>query len=438
MLGIIGLILAIVFMIIGAYKGLGALPLTIISALIVAIFNQINIWTALSEMYMSGYVGTYMSYFLILIFSALYAKVMDQTGCATAIGYKFIDWFGTKNVILVAILITSILTYGGVSLFVCIFAVGPILFVLFKEANLPRHLTIGCFVTGAATYTMTCLPGTTQLTNVIPTQYLGTKLTAAPVLGVLCAASIFIICFGYMQYAAKKAVKAKESFSFPEGYDTTHFEVDRSALPAAAKAFLPMIVLVLFIIIGGRFISDSAMLTVIAMLIGTVLCCILNLDKLKGVNIKKMITSGLGDGISSIGGLAAVVAFGTVVSSSAAFQQISDAVLNVNMSPYFKGIFATAVISGVTGSSSGGVRILLASMSDYFINSGCNLNILHRLMAISAGSLDSLPHASGLFIMLAGLGLTHKEGYKHVFVTTVVAPAVVAIVAALICTVAGL
>ena len=161
MLGIIGLILAIVFMIIGAYKGLGALPLTIISALIVAIFNQINIWTALSEMYMSGYVGTYMSYFLILIFSALYAKVMDQTGCATAIGYKFIDWFGTKNVILVAILITSILTYGGVSLFVCIFAVGPILFVLFKEANLPRHLTIGCFVTGAATYTMTCLPGTT-------------------------------------------------------------------------------------------------------------------------------------------------------------------------------------------------------------------------------------------------------------------------------------
>ena len=91
MLGIIGLILAIVFMIIGAYKGLGALPLTIISALIVAIFNQINIWTALSEMYMSGYVGTYMSYFLILIFSALYAKVMDQTGCATAIGYKFID-----------------------------------------------------------------------------------------------------------------------------------------------------------------------------------------------------------------------------------------------------------------------------------------------------------------------------------------------------------
>ena len=42
--------------------------------------------------------------------SALYAKLMDELGCATAIGYKFIDWFGCKNIMLVTILIVSVLT----------------------------------------------------------------------------------------------------------------------------------------------------------------------------------------------------------------------------------------------------------------------------------------------------------------------------------------
>lgn len=160
MLGIIGLILAIACMIFFAYKGLGALPLTLMCALIVALFNGMNVWEAFSKFYMGGYTGVYMSYFLIFVFSAFYAKLMDESGSATAIGYKLIDWFGKKNVMLVSILMVSALTYGGISLFVVIFAVAPILFMLFKEAHLPRHLTITPVAIGAATYTMTSLPGT--------------------------------------------------------------------------------------------------------------------------------------------------------------------------------------------------------------------------------------------------------------------------------------
>lgn len=85
---------------------------------------------------------------------------MDESGCATAIGYKFIDWFGRKNIMLVTISSSRVLTYGGVSLFVVVYAVAPIMFLLFKEANLPRHLTMACLIVGSATYTMTTLPGT--------------------------------------------------------------------------------------------------------------------------------------------------------------------------------------------------------------------------------------------------------------------------------------
>ena len=174
MVGIIGLLLAIAILIFGAYKGLGALPLTMIAALVAIVFNGIPLWEGFATHYMAGYTSAYMSYFLMFACSALYAKLMDESGCATAIGYKFIDWFGRKNIMLVTILIVSVLTYGGVSLFVVVYAVAPIMFLLFKEANLPRHLTMACLIVGSATYTMTTLPGTPQLTNVVPTEYLGT------------------------------------------------------------------------------------------------------------------------------------------------------------------------------------------------------------------------------------------------------------------------
>ena len=146
MVGIIGLLLAIAILIFGAYKGLGALPLTMIAALVAIVFNGIPLWEGFATHYMAGYTSAYMSYFLMFACSALYAKLMDESGCATAIGYKFIDWFGRKNIMLVTILIVSVLTYGGVSLFVVVYAVAPIMFLLFKEANhgLPdrglRHL----------------------------------------------------------------------------------------------------------------------------------------------------------------------------------------------------------------------------------------------------------------------------------------------------------
>ncbi|MDR0389075.1 MAG: hypothetical protein LBH73_03325, partial [Spirochaetaceae bacterium] len=86
------------------------------------------------------------------------------------------------------------------------------------------------------------------------------------------------------------------------------------------------------------------------------------------------------------------------------------------------------VIAGITGSSSGGVRIMLQSIGDYLIQSGANLEVLHRLISVAAGSLDTLPQSPGIFLTLAMLGLTHKEAYKHLFWTTLVIPLILVII----------
>lgn len=107
------------------------------------------------------------------------------------------------------------------------------------------------------------------------------------------------------------------------------------------------------------------------------------------------------------------------------------------MHPYIRGVFATSVFSGITGSSSGGLRLMYESLADTFISSGCNLDILHRLTSIAAGGLDTLPHSPGLFLMFAVLGLNHKSAYKHVFVCSVLIPVCVCIAAMLICVALG-
>ena len=426
---VIGLILAVLVLGVGAYRGFGALTSTLLASLVVILTNGMSIWQGFSEFYMNGYIGAYAGYFLLFCCSSLYANFMNESGSATSIAYQFIDWFGKGKVLLICYAITAVLTYGGVSLFVVIYALTPIAFTLFKEANLPRHLIVAATTAGSATLTMTALPGTPALTNVIPTQFLGTTLTAAPIFGIIASIAFVVMTVFYFNYSEKKARSNNESWEQPEGLELAKIKIqERNQLPSSVKAFLPIIILISIILIGSRFGLNSTMLASGAMLAGTLVVFALTIDKFKGNDMKKVIASGLEGGIGGIGGFAAVVAFGNVVSSSAAFASIVEWVLSLKMNPYSQGIFSTMVVSAITGSSSGGLRIMFGEFAESFLSSGVNLELLHRLVSISAGTLDTLPHSPGLFLTFAILGLTHKDSYKHVFVTSVLIPTIITLV----------
>jgi H+/gluconate symporter-like permease len=432
-LGIIGLLLAVMVLAVGAYKGFGALVSTLIASLVVILTNGIGIWQGFSEFYMSGYVGAYTGYFLLLCCSSMYASFMNESGCATSIAYQFIDWFGRARVLLVCYAITVVLTYGGISLFVVIYALAPIAYTLFREANLPRHLIVAATAAGSSTLTMTSLPGTPALTNVIPTQFLGTTLTAAPIFGIIASTAFIVMTLLYFNYAEKKARANNECWINPVGFDIAKNEAEsRSMLPSSFIAFLPILILLAILVVGSRFGLNSTMLATGAMLVGTAVVFVLNFDKFKGKSIKKILSSGLEGGIGAIGGFAAVVAFGAVVSKSQAFASIVEWVLSLKMNPYTQGVVATGVVSAITGSSSGGLKIMFGSFTDSFLASGVNLDLLHRLVSIAAGALDTLPHSPGIFLTLAVLGLTHKDAYKHIFVTTVVIPTIITLVSLVI------
>ena len=82
-------------------------------------------------------------------------------------------------------LVCALLTYGGVSLFVVVFAVYPFAAELFRQSDIPKRLIPGTIALGAFTFTMDSLPGTPQIQNIIPTTFFKTTTWAAPVLGVI-------------------------------------------------------------------------------------------------------------------------------------------------------------------------------------------------------------------------------------------------------------
>ena len=436
-LGIIGILIAVFIMIFGAYKGLGAIPLTLLASLVIILCNGIPVWTGYSEYYMAGFTGTLSAYLLMFMASCLYAKFMDVSGAAKAVAMTLLDKLGKKNVLWALAIITIILTWGGVSLFVALFVIGPIGIAMLKEANLPRHLLLASFAIGGGAISVTSLPGTTQLTNVIPSEFLGTPLTAAPVLSIILSAVQLVIGLWYMKRVQKKSIAAGEVWS-DEGLAMRVRQMERSELPVVWKGIVPIVFMIAAIIILTQHVTNTTMLTTACMLVAALICLFLNLDKFKGQDMKKVIGDGLSDGVTAIIGLACVVAFGTVVQYSAAFSNIAGWVMGLNLSPYWKGVVSTAVISGVTGSGSGGLRLVFQNFGEYFMGSGCNLQILHRLCALASGTLDSLPHNSGLFLVFAYLGLNHKQGYKHYWWMTVVVPAIVVIAATLIITAAGM
>ncbi len=55
---------------------------------------------------------------------------------------------------------------------------------------------------------------------------------------------------------------------------------------------------------------------------------------------------------------------------------------------------------------------------------GVNPELLHRIAAIGAGTLDSLPHNGAVVTLLAVCRSSHRESYFHIAMTAIVGPIV--------------
>lgn len=434
-IGILGIVLAVGFLIYGSMKGIKLFPLVMIASAVVIATNRMVVWDALYTSYVTGMQSAITSFFWLLLAANLYSNVLEKTGSTQSIAWWCINRFGKKNIVLVLMIVAGLLGIAGMNAMMMCFALYAIICALLKEANLPRHMAICFIVFGGAQFAPAFMPASVAANNVIPTQFLGTTLLAGAVPGIIFSVIAIVVSYIYVKSVEKRARLRGEVWTDPVNHIAVP-ENQEEELPSAGKAFLPMILVVVCVIAGTLAGLNSTMIAVASMCFSALICGLLNMQTLKKAdfNVLNYLEDGFRHAISSLAPLFAILGFGQIVADSVGFQGIVQWVINLDISVYFKTWISVAAISGVTGSSAGGLRLVFANLTDYFLNSGGNIEMIHRLASMTSNSLDTLPHCSAIFLFLNVFGLTHKEAYKHVFALSVVITTVLSIAMAVVAT----
>ena len=419
-MGIIGVLLGIVLIIYLSSKAINILIAAPIATIVVLLFNNLDIVTYIlgkEHSFMSALANYIMLYFVIFLLGSILAKLMEESGATVSIAETILNKVGTENPykVLVAIfLISALLTYGGISLFVVMFAIIPLARSLFKELDIAWNLIQIPLWLGMATITMTILPGSPSIQNVIPMQYANTTLTAAA--GVSIAGAIGCTVFGlvYMRYCLKRSLEKGENFATYT--NETHTAVDGREKPSFAASIAPLMLLIILVILGSTLGSALIKKNIIyiALLSSIILSFILFNKFLQ--DKKKVINLGVTGAVIPIFATAAAVAFGSVVTSTQGFTVFSEWFLNIK-SPQISLAAISAALSGITGSSSGALGIVMPQYAQHYLNAGLHPELVHRIAAVGTNILTIVPQSGVLLTFLSLTGLTHKNGFKETFIT---------------------
>lgn len=180
MFDIMILVVALVLFSILAFKQISAIILGPVVAVFVIVMARLPMFETLLGPYMSAAAGYIQKFFLVFFVGALFGAIMDETRAAESIAQSLVKLTGGRWAAPVVMIITGLLTYGGVSGFVVFFAMYPIALQLFKSANISRRLIPAAVSAGAWTWSMNG-PGSPSIQNVIPMRYLGTSSFGAGV-----------------------------------------------------------------------------------------------------------------------------------------------------------------------------------------------------------------------------------------------------------------
>jgi H+/gluconate symporter-like permease len=442
--GMIGLLVAIGFLVYMAFKGHSIIVVAPIAALIALLFAygiKAHFMATYTITYMEGFANYAKNYFPIYLLGAIFAKLMDISGNALSIAHFCTEKLGKSRAVLSVVITCAILTYGGVSLFVVAFVMLPVAIALFREADVPKRLIPGCIALGAFTFTMTALPGSPQVQNTIPMQYFGTDSFAAPGMGIIASIIMFVLGMMWLTYRANKAKAAGEGYG---DHDDKLEEVSGST-PGIAMAVIPILIIlvinlalskIVYPSVDGSYMEDfgttldaysGTWSVLIGMLVSILFIIVSNFGKIKD-KIKEGLKTSAIDSLTPLVNSCAVVGFGSVVKVLPIFAVVSGAVLGLSALPLLSEVVSVNLLCAMTASASGGLSAALEVMGDTFLKSGIDPQVLHRLASICSGGLDNLPYNGATVTVIALCGMTHKKSYLDMFMVATVVPIIASIV----------
>jgi H+/gluconate symporter-like permease len=435
---------ALCFLMLVAYRGFSVILFAPIAALLAVLVTQpSDVLPVYSSLFMDKMVVFVKLYFPVFLLGAVFGKVVEISGFSKSIVSATIRLLGRQHTVIAIVLVCALLTYGGVSLFVVVFAVYPFAAEAFRISGLPKRLIPCTIALGAFTFTMDSLPGTPQIQNIIPAAFFKTNAWAAPWLGVIGATFILICGLSYLTSRIRSAAAAGEGYGTGHTQEPEH--IDERDLANPAIAILPLIVVgatnLLFTKLVPQFFGATAtvklpglaapLVTPVAPNVAiwavelALLCGIFTVFVFAFGRVKARFAEGskgavAGALLASLN-TASEYGFGSVIAALPGFLAIREALAAIP-NPLINEAISVTTLAGITGSASGGMSIALAAMANQFIAAanaaGISPEVLHRVAAMASGGMDTLPHNGAVITLLAVTGLTHRQSYKDIFAIT--------------------
>jgi H+/gluconate symporter-like permease len=449
---------ALCFLMFAAYRGYSVILFAPLAALGAVLLTEPSLVAPMfTGLFMDRMVGFLKLYFPVFMLGALFGKLIELSGFSKAIVAATIGLVGRGRAMLSIVLVCALLTYGGVSLFVVVFAVYPFAAELFRASDIPKRLIPGTIALGAFTFTMDSLPGTPQIQNIIPTAFFGTTGWAAPWLGTIGAVFILVVGLSYLEWRRRKAAAAGEGYGTELVNEPAPFEYGKLAHPLLA--ILPLLLVGVVnklltdaiprlygasssfapAVIGDAkpIVQETAKIAAIwavegALLVG-ILCVLATAWKPVITRFAEGSKAAVGGALLASMNTASEYGFGAVIAALPGFKLVADG-LRAIPHPLVNEAVSVTALAGITGSASGGMSIALAAMADTFIHNaqaaGIPMEVLHRVAAMASGGMDTLPHNGAVITLLAVTGLTHRQSYKDIFAITVIKTLAVGVVIA--------
>ena len=386
-LGIIGIVVALVIFLYGAYKNVSVLYLAPFCGLIVAVTNGLNPTEAFTSFYVGaveenmatgvweigGVCGMITAIFPTVFLGGLFGKVLADCGGAQSIASTLVNKFvmpvnnkekQARRAVFIMLIIECILTYGGVDGFVAIFATFPICMYMASRIGIPRRyvpamLALSCGANSA--------PFVLSINNIICMSILQTSPGAAPIPGFICfiviEVGVYFICSTFVV----KAIRKGEQFD----YGTCEPIPDDNArkLPNFFIALIPLIIVFLLFAI----VKNASLALVCGILAVIILMAPYFKDNEKkgfpawAGKVLNSLNIGATNGASAIMTLTAAAGFAAVVQHTEAFNGFVGILFGMKASPLVIGIVLAMIVVAFTSSPPAALGIALPMVAAAYI-----------------------------------------------------------------------
>lgn len=431
MIGILGCLLGVLIVIYLCYVNWSIYIVAIIGALVAIIFNGLPILETFNDVFLPRMGSFYIGYFTIFLFGSIKAKIYAESGAAISIADTIMKTFLTESAsenrkqimaILVITLMGTVLAFGGIITTIVIMLLYPLSLAIFEKANIPKRFILGVLAIGTFTYALTA-PGSPQVTNIVAMNYLNTSSTSGLIPGILGAIVEIIFSVIIINKMITRAKSRGENFAYG-AKDIVYIDsIDR---PHMLISLLPLGLL--FVLFNVFHIDIN-----ICLVLGCILSLILFRKYLKHVGIVKVLNEGATAALPSVGTVAVVIGFASVISSTPAFQSILDSILTMNLPPMMLLIICVVIMCALTGGSATGLTVSLPIVAPMLINQlGMEPEVIHRVGTFAATTADTLPKSGAILMFLPICNMKLSEIYPPTLIATVLSTTAGTIVVALL------